>query len=78
MDDEILEVGYGPKKANRMQTSYNRAEGAIKGMDATFRRAQRKVERRHFRGRKALMYQEKLRKKVQKQMGQDPYLDTPA
>jgi preprotein translocase subunit SecA len=35
------------------------------------------MERRHFRDRKVLMYQEKQRKKTQIQMGQDPYLDTP-
>ena len=41
-----------------------------------FCKAQRKVERRHFRQRRALMYFEKERKKMQRQMGQDPYLDT--
>ncbi len=30
-----------------------------------------------FRDRKVLMYYEKERKKLQRQMGQDPYLDTP-
>ena len=35
------------------------------------------MERRHFRDRKVLMYHEKERKKIQLQMGQDPYLDTP-
>ena len=41
-----------------------------------FRRAQRKIERRHYRDRRVLMYYEKERKKIQRQMGQDPYLDT--
>lgn len=41
-----------------------------------FKKAQRKVERKHYRQRKALMYFEKQRKKMQRQMGQDPYLDT--
>ena len=44
----------------------------------SFRKAQRIIERRHFRDRRALMYHEKERKKMQKQMGQDPYLDTPS
>jgi preprotein translocase subunit SecA len=43
-----------------------------------FRKAQKKVERRHFRQRKSLMYYEKERKKMQQQMGQDTYLDTPS
>ena len=42
------------------------------------RKAQRRIERRHFRDRKSLMYHEKERNKVLTQMGQDPYLDSPA
>jgi preprotein translocase subunit SecA len=41
-----------------------------------YRKAQRRIERRHFRDRRVLMYYEKERHKVHKQMGQDPYLDT--
>jgi preprotein translocase subunit SecA len=78
LDDEILSVGFSPKKADRLQASYNGSDIEVRGMESKFRRAQRRIERRHFRGRKSLMYQEKLRKKVQKQMGQDPYLDNPS
>ena len=39
--------------------------------------AQRKVERRHLRDRFVLLYHENERKKMQAEMGQDPYLDTP-
>ena len=39
-------------------------------------RSQRKVEKKHFRDRMALLHHEKERKKVQREMGQDPYLDT--
>ncbi|MDH3717455.1 MAG: preprotein translocase subunit SecA [Planctomycetota bacterium] len=78
LDDEILSVGYSPKKADRLIASYNGTDAQVRGVDSKFRRAQRRIERRHFRGRKSLMYQEKLRKKLQKQMGQDPYLDTPS
>jgi preprotein translocase subunit SecA len=34
------------------------------------------VERKHFRDRMALLYHEKERTKIQREMGQDPYLDT--
>lgn len=44
--------------------------------ESLFYKAQRKVERKHYKQRKALMYFEKQRKKMQRQMGQDPYLDT--
>ena len=37
---------------------------------------QAKVERKHFRDRTVLLYHEKQRKKMQREMGQDPYLDT--
>jgi preprotein translocase subunit SecA len=45
-------------------------------MAGIIRRAQRKVERKHFRDRMALLYHEKERTKIQRDMGQDPYLDT--
>ena len=42
-----------------------------------FYRAQRKVEKKSYRNRKTMLYYEKERKKMQRGMGQDPYLDTP-
>ena len=49
----------------------------LDGFAKLLRRAQRKVEKTHFRDRMMLMHHEKERKKVQREMGQDPYLDTP-
>ncbi|MEK6248814.1 MAG: hypothetical protein N2C12_11585, partial [Planctomycetales bacterium] len=66
---------FGPKRAGRMGSA-NDSTAQITDLNSRFRKAQRRVERRHFRGRKSLMYYEKQRKKVQAQMGQDPYLDT--
>ena len=40
-------------------------------------KAQRKVEKTHFRDRMILLHHEKERKKMQREIGQDPYLDTP-
>lgn len=77
LDDEILLVGFGPKKAEKLKKLGEKSSGPLKGLDAMFRKAQRRVERRHFRDRKVLLYHEKERQKVQRQMGQDPYLDTP-
>jgi preprotein translocase subunit SecA len=51
--------------------------GAMNGYAPLFQKAQRRVERRHFRERKILLYHERERKKMQREMGQDPYLDTP-
>ena len=75
MDDELLLAGLGPKKADRLKALGERP-GSFDRLAGRFLRAQRKVERRHFRQRRALMYFEKERKKMQRQMGQDPYLDT--
>jgi preprotein translocase subunit SecA len=77
LDDEILLVGFGPKKAERLKRQGAKAAGPLKGLEPIFRKAQRRVERRHFRDRKILLYHEKERQKTQRQMGQDPYLDTP-
>ncbi len=77
LDDEILLVGLGPKKAERLKRLGVEATGPLKGLEPVFYKAQRRVERRHFRDRKVLLYHEKERQKVQRQMGQDPYLDTP-
>jgi len=41
-----------------------------------FNAAQAKIERRHFKARRMLLYHEKLRQEMQREMGQDPYLDT--
>jgi preprotein translocase subunit SecA len=75
LDDDILRNGFGLKAADRYQEigktkQFNNAYARL------FRRAQRKVERKHFRDRMALLYHEKERTKIQREMGQDPYLDT--
>jgi preprotein translocase subunit SecA len=51
-------------------------QGPIDGFESLFYTAQRKVEVRHFRDRKVLLYHEKERQKMQRAMSQDPYLDT--
>ena len=76
LDDELL-LGLGPDKAK-----YYKQLGPSRGTISTtsnvvFHKAQQVTEKRHFRDRKVLMYHEKERKKIQYQMGQDPYLDTP-
>ncbi|GIW92543.1 MAG: protein translocase subunit SecA 2 [Pirellulaceae bacterium] len=78
LDDEILLNGFGPQVAERWKERGARKPlGPWPGISRLFRRAQRRVERRHFRDRAALLYHEKQRKKMQRELGQDPYLDTP-
>jgi preprotein translocase subunit SecA len=77
LDDDLLLAGLGPKKADKLKELGEKSAGPFHSLRSLFRKAQRKVERRHFSQRKSLMYFEKDRKKTQRQMGQDPYLDTP-
>jgi preprotein translocase subunit SecA len=76
LDDDLLLGGFGPDKAKKYEDFGERSAGPFDTYSGIFRRAQRKVERKHFRDRRTLMYFEKERKKMHQQLGQDPYLDT--
>jgi len=76
LDDEVLRTAYGLKKAKRMARGGSNNGKSHDGAAGIFRRAQKKVERRHFRQRAILLYHDKQRKKLQLEMGQDPFLDT--
>ncbi len=77
LDDDLLLAGLGPDKSVKLKALGENSDGQFDRLGRLFRKAQRKVEHRHYRQRKTLMYFEKERKKMQRQMGQDPYLDTP-
>ncbi len=77
LDDEILKNGLGPNKADKIRAIGGTPGRSLARYAAWFRKAQRKVERKHFRDRMVLLHHEKERKKMQREIGQDPYLDTP-
>ncbi len=77
LDDDILKTGLGLKKSDRFKEQGETIIGSVDRYAKLFRRAQRKVERKHFRDRMILLHHEKERKKMQREIGQDPYLDTP-
>ncbi len=77
LEDEILESGLGPKRGDKFKELGAKTTGQLDALARVFRKAQRKVERRHFRDRNVLLHHERQRKKMQREMGQDPYLDTP-
>jgi len=77
LDDDILKGGFGPKKALQYKTLGESIDGELNRYAGRFQKAQRKVERKHFRDRMILLHHEKERKKMQREIGQDPYLDTP-
>ncbi|HIN94716.1 MAG TPA: preprotein translocase subunit SecA, partial [Planctomycetes bacterium] len=72
-----IETGFSKKRAGRIKKTVAQGGGGEGGFGRLLRTAQRKVERQHFRDRNILLYHEKERKKMQREMGQDPYLDTP-
>jgi preprotein translocase subunit SecA len=76
LEDDLL-LGLGPDAARDYKQLGAESDQSFDHLNKIFRKAQLAMERRHFRDRKVLMYHEKERKKIQKQMGQDPFLDTP-
>ena len=78
LEDEILEKANGPKKARKLKNKGEKEpETEFPEDRKRFYQAQKKVEKKSYRGRKTMLYYEKERKKMQRGMGQDPYLDTP-
>ena len=76
LEDELLELGLGKARAGRLLIHQSLPSKTLARYAGLFKVAQSKIEARHFRGRKMLLHQEKLRQEVQREMGQDPYLDT--
>jgi len=76
LDDEILQEGFGPDRAASIRKQIAGKQGTLGHYLSVLRRAQRKVERKHASDRSVLLYHERERKKLQREIGQDPYLDT--
>jgi preprotein translocase subunit SecA len=73
-EDEILMAGFGERAAE--WRTIGRKGQTPRVSERVFRQAQKRVERRHFKLRCQLLYQEGYRQQLQREMGQDPYLDT--
>jgi preprotein translocase subunit SecA len=77
LDDDILLSGLGPQAADKWRKRGEMQGGDLPRLASLFRKAQRRIERRHLRDRMILLHHEKERKKMQRELGQDPHLDTP-
>jgi preprotein translocase subunit SecA len=77
LDDDVIRTGMGPTTADRLEALGKSSPTSAQGYLKLLKRSQWKVEKRHLRDRFVLLYHEKERKKMQREMGQDPYLDTP-
>jgi preprotein translocase subunit SecA len=76
LEDDILRAAWGAEEAKKWAKRGARAKGELTILAPLFYKAQRKLERDHFRQRKALMLAEKERIQAQTEMGLDPYLDS--
>lgn len=75
MDDEILKLGLGPNRAQRLAAKYQKAKIVPRSAFKFFQLAQRKAERKHLVDRMILLKQDKERQEKLFETGQDPYLD---
>jgi len=76
LDDDILLSGLGPKKSKRLKDRGASQAANLERLGRLFRKSQARIERKHFRDRRVLMYYEKERRKMHQHLGQDPYLDS--
>ena len=76
LDDDILLNGLGPKRSKQLKKRGEQQPAGHDSLNSIFRKAQRRIERKHFRDRRVLMYYEKERRKMHEHLGQDPYLDS--
>jgi preprotein translocase subunit SecA len=77
LEDELLE-GLGPKAQERWKDFGRRGGEGERDWNQylrLFRRAQRRVERRHYKNRVDLLVHEKQRQEILKDLGADPYVD---
>ena len=71
-----MNAAFGPKKAEQLKKLGLQIGKSLTGLAKLLRKAQMKVENKHFSGRKMRVHHERQRKKMQIEMGQDPYLDS--
>ncbi len=76
LEDEILKNGLGEKAFARLQHHSATPSNRLSRFAPLFAKAQRKIERRHFKSRALLLYNDSQRQELQREMGQDPWLDT--
>ena len=75
LEDEILELGLGDKKASKLRATYaNHTQLNTRQVFKYFQKAQAKLERRYLTDRLIVQKQDVERQKNHFETGQDPYL----
>jgi len=75
LDDDVLQEGLGQRRAAQLRRR-SHSGASLEKLVPLFRRAQRLAERARFRDRKILLHRETERKRLQEELGLDPYLDS--
>jgi preprotein translocase subunit SecA len=76
LEDDILAIGLGSAKADRIRQNARRVPGSCDKFASLIRTAQRKVERKRYDARQRLVAHAKRRTEQMTQIGLDPYLNT--
>ena len=76
LEDDILDNGIGESAAEKLRGYHASPSGALRRFAPMFHKAQANIQHNHFKSRKMLLYHESRRQEMQREMGQDPYLDT--
>lgn len=74
LDDELLE-GLGPRRQDALRQKGLRGGTGWDSYQPLFLKAQRRLQKRHYRQRVDLMIYEKNRQEILKDLGADPYVD---
>ena len=77
LDDEIFKTAWSPRRAAQIAAIGVRSAGPFERLLPWFLRAQRRIEVRMARQRKAMLHREHERKKSYDKIGFDYYLDCP-
>lgn len=77
LEDEVLRAGMGELEAAALMERARRSAIGSARLARIFRAAQRRIEHRQYRERVALDHHERGRKEAQREMGLDPFLDSP-
>ena len=76
LDDDLLSNGLGQRRAEALLRHADSPAASLTRFAPLFYSAQAKIERNHYQARKQLLYHDRERQKFQREMGQDPHLDT--
>jgi preprotein translocase subunit SecA len=76
LEDDLLRSGLGQRRADSLLRHADSPAQSLARFAPLFYSAQATIERNHYQARKQLLCHDRERQKLQREMGQDPHLDT--